>query len=152
MCTTLYFDFCIHYSMLITKNLVSIHHRTVDHFTYFTLFYLLSEARWKKQDLQLHTLQNENHNHRKLTKMIIWMTALCNSMKLWAMQVHPRQTCHGGEFWQNVVRWRREWQITQVFLFQEPHEQYEKAKWYDTRRWAHQVSRCPICYWRRVEK
>ena len=30
--------------------------------------------------------QNENHNHRKLTKMITWTTALCNSMKLWAMQ------------------------------------------------------------------
>ena len=29
--------------------------------------------------------QNENHNHRKLTKMITWATALCNSVKLWAM-------------------------------------------------------------------
>ena len=26
--------------------------------------------------------QNENHNHRKLTKMITWITALCNLMKL----------------------------------------------------------------------
>ena len=24
---------------------------------------------------------------------------------------------HGGEFWQNVVHWRREWQTTSVFLF-----------------------------------
>ena len=23
---------------------------------------------------------------------------------------------HGGEFWQNVVHWKREWQITSVFL------------------------------------
>ena len=30
-------------------------------------------------------LQKENHNHRKLTKMITWITALCNSMKLRAM-------------------------------------------------------------------
>ena len=35
---------------------------------------------------------------------------------------------HGGEFWQSVVQWRREWQATSVFLPWEPHEQYEKAK------------------------
>ena len=29
--------------------------------------------------------QNENHNHRKLIKLITWTTALSNSMKLWAM-------------------------------------------------------------------
>ena len=28
--------------------------------------------------------QNENHNHRKLIKLITWTTALSNSMKLWA--------------------------------------------------------------------
>ena len=50
---------------------------------------------------------------------------------------------HGGEFWQNVVHWRREWQKTSVFLPWEPHEQYEKGKRYDTERWTPQVSRCP---------
>ena len=35
---------------------------------------------------------------------------------------------HGGEFWQNVVHWRREWQTISVFLLWERHEQYEKAK------------------------
>ena len=35
---------------------------------------------------------------------------------------------HGGEFWQNVVHWKREWQATSVLLPWEPHEQYEKAK------------------------
>ena len=35
----------------------------------------------------------------------------------------------GGEAWQNVVHWRREWQATKVFLPWEPHEQYGKAKW-----------------------
>ena len=30
-------------------------------------------------------IQNENHNHRKLIKLIIWTTTLSNSMKLWAM-------------------------------------------------------------------
>ena len=33
---------------------------------------------------------------------------------------------HGGEFWQNVVHWRREWQTTSAFLPWEPHEQYEQ--------------------------
>ena len=46
--------------------------------------------------------------------------------------------------WQNVVHWRREWQTTSVFLPWEPHEQYEKAKWYDTERGTSQVGRCFI--------
>ena len=36
---------------------------------------------------------------------------------------------NGGEVWQNVVHWRREWQATSIFLPWEPHKQYEKAKW-----------------------
>ena len=32
------------------------------------------------------------------------------------MQGHPRWKGHSGEFWQNVVHWRREWQTTPVFL------------------------------------
>ena len=40
---------------------------------------------------------------------------------------------HGGEFWQNMVPWRREWQTTSVLPW-EPHEQYEKAKRYDTEK------------------
>ena len=35
--------------------------------------------------------QNENHNHRKLIKLITWITALCSSMKLWAMQYRATQ-------------------------------------------------------------
>ena len=70
-----------------------------------------------------------NHNHRKLVNLITWTTALSNSMKLsHAMWGHPRWMDHGGEVWQNVVHWRREWQTTSVFLPWEPHEQYEKAK------------------------
>ena len=53
--------------------------------------------------------QTENHDHRKWTHVITWTTALSNSVKLWEMG-------HGGEFWQNVVHWRREWQTTSVFL------------------------------------
>ena len=35
---------------------------------------------------------------------------------------------HGGEFWQNVVSWRRDWQDTSSLLPREPHEQYEQYK------------------------
>ena len=71
-----------------------------------------------------------NHNHRKLVSLITWTTAWSNTMKLsHAMWGHPRQAGHGGEVWQNVVHWRREWQTTSVFLPWESHERYEKAKW-----------------------
>ena len=66
----------------------------------------------------------------QLADLITWTTALSNSMKLsHAVWGHPRRTGHGGEVWQNVVHWRREWQTTSVFLPWEPHKQYEKAKW-----------------------
>ena len=35
---------------------------------------------------------------------------------------------YGGDIWQNVVHWEREWQATSVFLPWEAHEQYEKGK------------------------
>ena len=35
---------------------------------------------------------------------------------------------HGGEVWQNVAHWRREWQTTSVFLAWEPYEEDEKSK------------------------
>ena len=40
----------------------------------------------------------------------------------------PRWMGHGGEFWQNVVHWRREWKTTSVFLPWESHEQYKRKK------------------------
>ena len=48
-----------------------------------------------------------------------------------AMEGHPRWMGHSGEFWKNMVHWRREWQIIPVFLPGEPHEQYENSKRYD---------------------
>ena len=67
-----------------------------------------------------------------------WTTALSNSMKLWAMPCRATQDgwIMGGEFWQNLVHWRREWQTTSIFLLWEPCEQYEKAKRWDTERWT----------------
>ena len=68
-----------------------------------------------------------NHNHRKIVHLITWTTALSNSMKLsHAVWGHPKRTGHGGEVWQNVVHWRREWQTTSVFMPWEPHEAYER--------------------------
>ena len=53
--------------------------------------------------------QNKNHNHRKLIKVITYTTAMSSSMKLRVMPCRAtKQTGHGGEFWQHVVRWRRE--------------------------------------------
>ena len=49
---------------------------------------------------------------------------------------------HGGEFWQNLIHCRREWQTISSCLPWESQEQYEKAKIYDTERWTPQVSRC----------
>ena len=37
----------------------------------------------------------------------------------------------------NFVHCRKEQQTTPVFFLQEPQEQYEKAKRYDSGRWAH---------------
>ena len=54
----------------------------------------MTTRKTKKQDLKSYSLQNENHSHRKLIKMITWITALCNSMKLWAVlcrATHDRQ-------------------------------------------------------------
>ena len=52
------------------------------------------------------------------------------------LQSHPRWMSQNGEFWQNVVHWRRKWQPIPVFLPGEAHGQYEKAKRYDTRKWG----------------
>ena len=81
--------------------------------------------------------QNENHNHRTLPKLITWITTLWNLMKLWGMPCSVTQDGwgHGGEFWQNMVHWRREWQTTSAFLSWEPHEQYENEKRHDMERW-----------------
>ena len=68
-----------------------------------------------------------------------------------AVQGYPRWMGHTGEFWQNMIHWRREWQTISVYFLWEPHELYKKAKRYDTERWVPRVGRCPICYWGRAE-
>ena len=69
-----------------------------------------------------------------------------------AVQGQLRWVGYGGEIWQNVVHRRREWQDTIVFLPKEPHEQYDKAKSYDTGRWAPPVEVVQYNDWGKVEK
>ena len=58
--------------------------------------------------------------------LVSWAVTICSDFGAQKNKV-SRRTGHGGEFWQNVVHWRREWQTTSVFLPWELHEQYEKA-------------------------
>ena len=73
--------------------------------------------------------QNENHNYRKLTKLITWITALSNSMKLWTI---PWRATQDG--WVMVESSDKTWSTGEgngkppVFLPWEPCERYEKAK------------------------
>ena len=46
--------------------------------------------------------QTENHNHRKLTNLITWTTALANSVKLWAMPC--RATQMDGSWWRVLTK------------------------------------------------
>ena len=74
-------------------------------------------------------LTNTSLRPWSLLKDFTRTTVLSNSVKLsHAVWGYPGWTGHGGEVWQNVVHWRREWQTSSVFLSWEPHDQYEKAK------------------------
>ena len=72
----------------------------------------------------------ENHNHRKLTNLITWTTALSNSMKLRAMPCRATQNrwvmVESSE--QNVAHWRREWQTTSVLLLENPMNSMTRQK------------------------
>jgi len=45
-----------------------------------------------------------------------------------AMWGHPRLPARGGEVWQKVVHWRREWQTTSVFLPWGPRNSMKRPK------------------------
>ena len=61
-----------------------------------------------------------------------WWWALHNSVKLWALSSRAIQDRSKWRVLTNVLHQRRKWQPTTVFLPQEPHEQYEKTKRYNT--------------------
>ena len=98
--------------------------------------------------------QTENHKHRKLTNLITWTTALSNSMKLRA------KSCRVTEDGQvMVVSSDKTWSTGegngkpfQYSCLENPMNSIEKGKREFTERWTPQVGRCPICYWRSVEK
>ena len=112
-----------------------------------------SEGRQMKQELQSHKLQNESHNHKKLAKMIIWITALCNSMKLWAMPWQDNQdvqvmvessikmwpTGEGNGKPLSILAQRTPWTTWKG-----------KKMWHQ--KMSPQLVRCLKCYWGREEK
>ena len=50
-------------------------------------------------------------------------------MKLWPFHARPPKWMgHDGEFWQNVVHWRREWQTTQYSSFENPVNSMKRQK------------------------
>ena len=95
--------------------------------------------KWKPQSQKYN--QNDNMYHSLLE---------LNGAMSHAVESHPIQMSHGGEFWQNVVLWIREWQTTSAFLPWKPHEQYERVKRYVNGRWTLGVSRRSIRHWRQV--
>ena len=56
----------------------------------FPLSQSLPSGSFHKPLILLHQ-RAENHNHRKLTNLITWTTALSNTMKLWAMPCRATQ-------------------------------------------------------------
>ena len=76
-----------------------------------------TQVRWQMLREGIRGQIDWNHSHRQLANLITWTTALSNLMKLsYAVWGHLRRGGHGGEVWQNVAHWRREWQTTLVFL------------------------------------
>ena len=69
---------------------------------------------------------NESHNHRKLTKLITWITTLSNSMKLQAMLCRATQD---GQVLVETKRGSLKKEMANHFsiLAWEPYEQYEKT-------------------------
>ena len=45
-----------------------------------------------------------------------------------AVYGHPRRTGHGGDFWQNVVHWRRECQTISVLCLENPMNSMKRQK------------------------
>ena len=68
-----------------------------------------SEGRKKKQELQSHSLQDKNHNHRaNQNEHMDHSLVQLNETMIHVVQGHPMQMGCGGEFWQNVVHWKWE--------------------------------------------
>ena len=66
--------------------------------------------------------------------------------------LHCRQTFFFNHLNHQGISLEKEMANHFSILAMRTHEQYEKAKRNNTESWTPQVGRCPICYWRRVEK
>ena len=98
--------------------------------------------------------QNENHNHRKLIKLITWTTALSNSMKLWAMPCKATQDEQimvesSNKMWSRAEGNGKPLQSSSL---ENPMDSMKKQKDMTLKDILSRSSRCPICYWRKVEK
>jgi len=86
------------------------------------------------------------------TKVIIFSLNCKASIIIIILPCQNMQSFNPSFYFSHLDFWRREWQTASAFLPWETHEQYEKAKRYDTERWAPQAGSCPICSRGRAEK
>ena len=92
--------------------------------------------------------------YKKLTKMITWITALCNSMKLRAMPCRATQ-----DGWVMGESSDKTWppgegngKPLQHYHFENPMNSMKRQKDITQKDEPPlKVDRCPICYWRRAE-
>ena len=81
-------------------------------------------------------------------------TALYNSMKLWAMRVGPPKM--DGSWWRILTKCgpleKGMANHFTIFALRTPWTLWKGTERQGTERWTPQVGRCPICYWRSVEK
>ena len=98
--------------------------------------------------------RTENHNHGKLTNLITWTTAFCNSMELWAMLCRSTQ-----DGWVMVESSDKMWspgegngKLLQYSCLENPMNSMKRQKDMTLKDELSRSSRCLICYWRRVEK
>ena len=98
--------------------------------------------------------QNENHSHRKLTKLIIWITALPNSVKLWVMLRRATQDRQVMLESADKMCYTREGNVKPLHhsCLENPMNSMKRQKDMTLKDEPSQVSRCPKCYWRRAEK
>ena len=97
--------------------------------------------------------QNKNHSHRKLTKLITWITALSKSMKLWAIPCKTPET--DGSQWRGLTK-RGPLERGMANHFSILALRIPRTVWKCKKIWhwemTPQICRYPICYWRRMEK
>ena len=67
-------------------------------------------------------------DHMIQSLIIVQGLALLSEAVSHAMQSHPEQTGQSVELWQNVVQWRKKWQLTSVFFPWDPKKSMKQQK------------------------